>query len=464
MQDKPHLVLALAAFDYLRAEEEPWLAEAFVAPGDFALLLGPRSTVLYGESGSGKTTLLRMIAQAAPTDAFCLFWTPALESDQALDNPDVWAEGFLQTCAVALRGHFARHPQGWSTLPGWAQGFLTDFLRRYREPLWEMECARLRAGLDASGQAWLDQMMAPLSAPAPYDTTALSRARLLEYLAEAIAAAGWQSLWVFGDGFQIWEQHEDAAVEKAVQAGLGKWVSSLTLLDQQAFTLKLALPLGWREALQGMRAIRTRRLDEYILTWEKDDLVAIVNKRLRLAAGRPDVHLATLCPTCALNDWLWRYAGANPRRWLGQARSLYQAYRQAGDRPLTPEAWRQLNRRLAPYLTLAADEKGVVYVGPHRVELTEPLYKVLAYLYGEDRVCSREELYFVAYKGLERVPRRGETGWEEPTAWRGILDTVLWRLRKAIEPDPDRPMFVQTVRGQGVKLARVSTARERSVR
>lgn len=459
MQDKPGIPLELLAFEHLRAEEEPWLAEAFVAPADFALLIGPRSTVLYGEGGSGKTALLRMIAHRAPANAFCLFWSPRFEAGEALDNPDTWADGFLQTCAVALRNRFAHHPQMWATLPEWVQGFLADCFRRYREPLWAFAYARLQADLDEAGKAWLEAVMTPSPGPTPYAVADWSRARVLEYLAEAVAAAGWQGLWVLGDGFQVWEQHEDPAVEKAVQEGLGRWVSSLTLLDQRAFTLKLALPLSWQETLRSTRAIRTRRLEEYVLNWEKENLTAIVGKRLGLAAGRPDLDLEALCPTCDLSGWLWRYAGANPRRWLSQARGLYQAYRQAGNRPLTPEEWRQLNRRLAPYLTLVGNEKGVVYVGPHRVELPDPLYRVLAYLYGEDRVCSREELYFVAYKGLERVPHSGETGWEPPSAWRGNMDTVLWRLRKAIEPDPDHPLFIQTVRGQGVKLTRARTLR-----
>ncbi|MDW8268313.1 MAG: hypothetical protein RMN24_04020 [Anaerolineae bacterium] len=459
MPDKPHLALDLAAFAHLRAEDEPWLAEAFVAPADFEFLVGPRSTVLYGEGGSGKTTLLHMIAHTAPAEAFCLFWTPRFEPDESPDNPDLWAEGFLRACAVVLCSHFAHHPQVWSTLPEWAQGFLADFFRRYREPLWAIEGARLRAGLDEAGRAWLEEVMAPPAAPTPYAITGFSRARVLEYLAEAILAAGWQSLWVLADGFQAWEQQEDPVIEERVRQGLRRWVSSLTLLDQRVFTLKLALPLSWQEALQDMRAIRTRRLEEYVLTWTQEELAAIVSKRLGLAAGRPDFHLEAICPTCDLRRWLWRYAGANPRRWLSQARSLYQAYRQAGGRPLTPEEWRQLNRRLAPYLTLVGNEKGVVYVGPHRVELADSLYRVLAYLYGEDRVCSREELYFIAYKGLERVPRPEEMGWEATEVWRGTMDTVIWRLRKAIEPDPDHPMFIQTVRGQGVKLARTRAIR-----
>ena len=37
----------------------------------------------------------------------------------------------------------------------------------------------------------------------------------------------------------------------------------------------------------------------------------------------------------------------------------------------------------------------------------------------------------------------------------GTLDTALWRLRGAIEPDPKDPLYVVTRRGQGVRLENV---------
>ena len=52
---------ALATFDALRAEDEPWLADCFVPPSDFSIIAGARSVIVYGEEGSGKTALYQML-------------------------------------------------------------------------------------------------------------------------------------------------------------------------------------------------------------------------------------------------------------------------------------------------------------------------------------------------------------------------------------------------------------------
>jgi hypothetical protein len=453
--------LGLAAFDFLRAEEEPWLAEVFVPPADFPLWSGLHSLVLYGEGGGGKTTVLHMIRHHASSPIFFVPWQPHFESNEDPSDPAIWLQKLLQACATALRNHLAHQTGRWDRLPDWARDFLRGFFHRYREPFWEIEYARLKASLDESGQRWLEQVFS--TSPPAYDIAHFTPVRLLQYLVEVIGSAGWQGLWIMADGLQMWEPADETTTQRPPWQGLRELFGYLAFFDQRFFTFKLAVPLSWRASLQNASAIRTRRLEEYVLEWTQDELLAIVNKRLALATGT-ERRLEDLGPDCKLPDWFRRYAGTNPRRWLILARDLLWAYEQAGNRPLTPATWRQLSRRLTPSLYLKSAEPGVVYVGSHRVELPHSLYQVLAYLYSQDRVCSRDELYFIAYKALPKIPRPGEAGWEEPSAWRGVIDTVLWRLRRSIEPNPDQPLFIQTVRGQGIKLTRVRSDREIMVR
>ncbi len=452
--------LGLAAFDFLRAEEEPWLAEAFVPPAGFPLWSGRRSLVLYGEGGGGKTTVLRMLRHHAPLSIFFVLWQPHFEIDEDPADPAVWLQKLFQACATALRNHLSRQTGQWDMLPDWARAFLRGFFRHYREPFWEIEYARLKASLDERGQHWLEEVFSTPSSA--YDMAHFTPVRLLQYIVDIIRLAGWQGLWILADGLQMWEPVDEATTQRPLWQGLRELFGYLALFDQSC-TFKLAVPLSWRASLQTTPAIHTRRLEEYVLEWTQDELLAIVNRRLALAMGTGR-QLQDLAPDCKLPDWFRRYAGTNPRRWLVLARDLLWAYEQAGNRPLTPAAWRQLSRRLTPSLYLKSTEPGVVYVGSHRVELPHSLYQVLAYLYSQDRICSRDELYFIAYKALPKIPRPGEAGWEEPSAWRGVIDTVLWRLRHSIEPNPDQPLFIQTVRGQGVKLARVGSGREIMVR
>jgi DNA-binding response OmpR family regulator len=68
-------------------------------------------------------------------------------------------------------------------------------------------------------------------------------------------------------------------------------------------------------------------------------------------------------------------------------------------------------------------------------------------------VVTKAELYYLAYRGLDYVPRSPtDEGFEGRKEYEGVVDTNLWRLRKAIEPDPSDPVLVITRRGHGVEL------------
>ncbi|HSO26902.1 MAG TPA: winged helix-turn-helix domain-containing protein, partial [Anaerolineales bacterium] len=81
-------------------------------------------------------------------------------------------------------------------------------------------------------------------------------------------------------------------------------------------------------------------------------------------------------------------------------------------------------------------------------------YDILYYLYERSgSVISKDELYYRAYLGLERLPRSSaERDYAAPKDYLGLIDTNLYRIRQAIEPDPSFPVLLQTVRGHGVRL------------
>jgi DNA-binding response OmpR family regulator len=55
--------------------------------------------------------------------------------------------------------------------------------------------------------------------------------------------------------------------------------------------------------------------------------------------------------------------------------------------------------------------------------------------------------------GRTEEPRtHDDHGWEDPNAWSNVLDNAILRLRRIIEPDPRRPIYILTDRGWGVKL------------
>ena len=90
-------------------------------------------------------------------------------------------------------------------------------------------------------------------------------------------------------------------------------------------------------------------------------------------------------------------------------------------------------------LTIRPDRRGVELAG-RPVELTAREFDLLLFLASHPgQVFSREEL-------LDKV-------WDWAYAGDGGTVTVhVRRLRQKIEPDPDRPRYVKTIRGMGYKL------------
>jgi DNA-binding response OmpR family regulator len=79
-------------------------------------------------------------------------------------------------------------------------------------------------------------------------------------------------------------------------------------------------------------------------------------------------------------------------------------------------------------------------VNGRAIELTKREYELLAHLArNAGRVISRESLF--------------ERNWGFDIEFSSnSLDVHIYRLRKKIEPDPDRPTYVQTVRGYGYRI------------
>ena len=88
-------------------------------------------------------------------------------------------------------------------------------------------------------------------------------------------------------------------------------------------------------------------------------------------------------------------------------------------------------------------EAGDVWVDGQPVPLlTESEYKLLLLLYGNlDKICDK-------YKIVESV--WGESFIDEVDDAR--IEKLVSRLRQKIEPEPDQPKYLLTIRGRGYKL------------
>ncbi len=444
----------LAFFDTLRAEDEiAWLGQVFVPPQGFEAMRGMRSVIVFGEEGSGKTALrLRLIEAARETPGTA---APLIVEWQAGVQEEAEGEAFvrrfveeiLDLAAQSLAVHLVRQPERFTQAARFAQEGMVWLIHQYLRTDKELFLLRLESEESAEGAALLGEilsrtpkMLVPPHAPYPRQVTEVVR---------TLDAAGLSGLWVMIDGLDAWLTLEAAALSRSLTA----LFSSLAVFDVPGFTVKVMAPLRMKSLISAATGLTRRRFEIFELTWPAEALRHLCERRLALACGKDSFRLEELSEDAGLLTWLAKYGGSSPRGWLEFLRPFVDAYLvQTEQGPLTPEATADLQRRFPPRLRMdAALQK--VFLGHFPVSgLSESSLNLLRYLYMHpDRACDKQELYYRGLRGLDHQPRSTEdSAWELPDTVEGIMDTALWRLRQALEPNPKQPVYVVSERGKGI--------------
>ncbi len=445
----------LAAFDALRAEDEPWLAACHVPPAEFSLMAGPRSALIFGESGSGKTALRLALERA---------WNPQNHKPRWLlvDWPINALVGLQQNVggsflvvrqqaqvfdAVArtLLRWLGQNPDLWQGASAGARIVLTWFIQRslagdlaaYAASLAEDETIADPIALHEIVAAERRELLSPDASP---DSIA-------SHLMETLSRMGVQGTRILVDDVEPWWELQPERLADSLHA----FLSTLELFTHPTFVYKMFLPEGLASRLGRASGVVRRRVDVFHLNWSESELVVLVERRLAVALGRPGFALADLGPADRLRAWLAGCGGASPRGWLETARSFLAAYLAAGaSQPLTDKECRAVQQRHPPRLWVDP-ATGAATVGWRWIEgLGQGHLALLCYLLDHaGQLCSRKQLY-KAY--VEAYPDGHADGDALPAEYASVLDSALWRLRALIEADPDAPVLLKTKKGQGVLL------------
>lgn len=462
--------IGLAAFDTLRAEDEEWLFDCFVPPADFERMAGERSIIVFGEAGAGKTALYRALVQRVQ----CVGKPTRLIVECQVAPVEIGASTGLMTlrdhiyrvfdaCALALVNHLTQYPEGWSHAPTWARTTMAWFIRTFTQGDVKTRLARWFTGENSSATAILQTIL-------EHSGEVLQPTASPDYIAAELVKAlkpfGLEGIWIMVDGLEKWQVNAER-----LGADLAHFLSALMLFARTHWTYKFFVPQHLESALSTATGIQRRRLDSYHLQWDVPSLQRLIEHRLALATGISGFTLSHLCATPApkktrskkvpqkqltLLDWLQAAGGTNPREWLDQVRPLVQYYLEHHlTQPLDEATWRQLRHAHPPRLYFDASKKQII-VGGRSVPLEQipaQAYEMLCYLIEHsNQLVSKADLFFRWYQGLDRVPRKGEKEFREPIEYEGLIDTNLWRIRQALEPDPTDPVLLVTIKGHGVRL------------
>lgn len=483
-----------ALFDTLRAEEEEsFLPGCYVLPADATWITETRSAVIFGQMGAGKTALARAVERHLnPPNQKQRFlvvrWILPMLLEEGLSGlalVKAQVGRVMDLVARALIDHLARHPADWEAATPWCQDRLQWFIGEYLEGDVEHLLQSLGEEVEAEGRQLLQELA---ERPAVKVLKPGASAHLvMERLLEAWRKMGYDGIVILMDGVEPWLFLAPEQMAGSLQA----FLSTLPLFECPGFSFKLLLPARLEHSLGTAGAAVRGRVSWHRLAWSEAQLQQIVERRLALAldeeafsldqltervdnepaaaAGEAPARTAASMPAgqaeeepadkpanrpakaMALVDWLGRCGGESPRGWLEAVRPFLDAYQQAGRTPLPPAVCEAIQERNPPRLFL--DEgTGQVLVGHRPIpDLTEGLDAVLRHLYKHrGKVCSRRDLYVTYMDAL--YPDRERKSVLTVSDYGGVMDTLIWRLRQAVEPDPGNPVHVVTVKGRGVRL------------
>jgi DNA-binding response OmpR family regulator len=448
---------ALDAFSILRAEEEEWLAECYVAPFDFDRLANDRSLIIFGGIGAGKTALYEMMKRRNVTDGFpqrlLIDWRPSAPvatTSGTTASVKEQLDHILELCARELAAYVVQFPERYRAAPDWAQHRVVWFLHKLLGNVPALRLGPLLA-TPAPGADLLQSLLSTAPEPVLHDHAPPET--ILDELCLALEPLGLHGVWIMADDIERLAQID----EKVLLENLLALLATLPLFERSTFAFKLFVPSRLEGEVSKASGLMRRRIDAVHLRWSTAELRAIVEKRLRVVSDAHLCRLEDLCNARKLPEWLESAGGESPRHWLDQVQPLVKYYlMNRPDRPIDEKQWRKLIFDHPPQLYLFPSRRMVV-VGGREITLDEVPAKaidMLAYLYEHgNQIVPKEDLYFRAYLGRDHAPRiPADPGYEARDEYEGVVDTNIWRLRKVIEPEPKMPVLIETKRGLGLRL------------
>ncbi|MDW8069170.1 MAG: winged helix-turn-helix domain-containing protein [Anaerolineae bacterium] len=453
MSERCESAYGLKVFGSLRAEEEPWLGECFVPPSEFDGMVEARSIIVFGPPGSGKSAVCRMMAaQVAPPHSSPLYlivrWQP---------TPPLWepVAGFesvpgqvayiFDLCALEVLRFVALYPDRWASAHPWARWLLAWFIRRFLRGDPKIRTAELleeAPGREIVADLLETERSEDLLPPGDWRLVTVEFVKALQQLRL-------QGVWVMVDGLEAW-----LGESRRLLPAFISFLSTLPLFEEEAFAYKVFAPEAFYGPLLTAEGVSRYRFRVYHLSWSKEQLEKIAVRRLALALGRPEISLKDLCRSPQFLKWLRQVGGVSPRIWLESLRPVIIRYLETG-KPVPVSEWKRLRNQVVPRITLDEENREVL-VGGRNIpmkEIPSGALRILRYLYqNAGRIVPWDELYYKGYRQMERIPHRGEPGYEEPSNYENILYSRLSDLRKKIEPDPKNPVCIETIRDEGVRL------------
>ncbi|MCR4405325.1 MAG: winged helix-turn-helix domain-containing protein [Anaerolineae bacterium] len=495
-------------FATVEAERETELKTYFIRPPFFDQIVGdpadPRTNFVFAARGAGKTACRLMIQrECLPNDLSAevlavpytdFGWLDQLSGTVSLHHH---LEQILRAGLAAIWTTITKEPVRFYAMPIEQRALLRALVQDYYPSLFSpyqvLRHLRALGALPRDTQAditiieqairerQLREILPPGNVPTDTqmavwltlaDTAPLSPSStdpthlLLNELTELAQAIGARAVYVLLDGID--EHHLTAENPDFLTEVLSPLTRELRVLhrhtndapgSQAGLAFKFFLPQVLYSPFREQHLFRTDLISSWCIEWSDEGLTNLLQARLMAFSAGKIQSMDQLADTESrgkFDQWLVERAYGSPRNMLKLGHLLLEHHCQQNPDPgsklnyrLLPEIENEFEKRFGRLIPpLRVDEAHRrIYVGESTVEgLTEREFDFLHFLYRTPGVFrSRQEIYEAIY------PQEKYVGDE-------AIDSLVSRLRKKIERDPKRPMFLHTKRGGGYALFHTANA------
>lgn len=491
-------------FASVEAERETELKTYFIRPPFFDQIVGspadPRTNFVFAARGAGKTACRLMIQrECLPNDLAAetlavpytdFGWLEQLTEPVSLQHH---LEQILRAGLAAIWTTITKEPARFYAMPTEQRALLRALVQAYHpallSPYQVLRHLRALGALPQNSQIDISTLEQAIRErrlqeilnlePVPYgsevgvwlafaDTLPLSPPTadlthlLLNELSELAQAIGARAIYVLLDGVD--EHHLTAENPEFLTEVLTPLTRELRVLHRHisdtlstsraGLAFKFFLPQMLYAPFREQNIFRTDLISSWRIEWSDDGLMELLKARLKAFSAGKIESLDQLADTESrgkFDQWLIERAYGSPRNMLKLGHLLLENHCLHNPDPTSKLNYRLLAEvenqfeerfgRLIPPLRVDEAHRRVS-VGESTVEdLTEREFDFLRFLYRTPGVFrSRQEIYEAIY------PQEKYVGDE-------AIDSLVSRLRKKIERDPKRPVFLHTKRGSGYALS-----------
>jgi hypothetical protein len=278
---------------------------------------------------------------------------------------------------------------------------------------------------------------------------------------KALISTGFTGVWIMVDGIEWLTENQR---KNAINA-LHSILSTIKLFEIPYLSYKMVLPIEFEPDLVDAIAITRDRAMVFRISWDTSYLSTILERRLSLAVGS-STTLDSVYEAEEIRSWLETCGGLTPRGWLEYFRPIFSTYwdiisngKPGKPRKLTKAEWINARKRSSLYLKFdPATNQVCVGMGEIRI-LSPEVGAIFSYLYkNQGRYCTKKELYYKAYVPFVTPQDKAKEAGEQialPKEYDDLINTVIYRLRQVVEPNPKdkEPVFITTKRDVGIRLS-----------